>query len=358
MNRAYFKWIVALAALCVLIVAFFMWSDRHREDSAVAHLVPRIVSPFPSYISAVGVVEASKGNILIGSPVNRIVDKVYVSVGQKVKDGDILFSLEAHDLYAELAARTVDFDNSVANVKKLEALPRKEDVEIAQAQRHIAEAEVEQAKSQYQRVTDLQNNGAMSQEEVARRRFALMQAEAKLQQSQAEFDKVFSGAWSPDLEIARLKVKQATAAVEHVEADIDRTIIRAPSDATILQIKIHEGEFPPSNAFQSPAMVIGNTDTLSLRVSINQFDASYYNPEAPAVAYLQGNARITFPLTFRHIEPLFVNKQNLTNDINEKVDTRVLQAIYCFEEGESRVFVGQQMDVFIETPNVPPEKGL
>jgi HlyD family secretion protein len=92
---------------------------------------------------------------------------------------------------------------------------------------------------------------------------------------------------------------------------------------------------------------------MNLRVSINQFDASYYNPSARAVAYLQGNSEIGFPLTFVHLEPYFVTKQNLNNDITEKIDTRVLQAIYCFEEGENRVFVGQQMDVFIETHFTP-----
>ncbi|MBA3603897.1 MAG: hypothetical protein H0W50_09740, partial [Parachlamydiaceae bacterium] len=68
-----------------------------------------------------------------------------------------------------------------------------------------------------------------------------------------------------------------------------------------------------------------------------------------AVAYLQGDAKVQFALKFVALEPYFVAKQNLTNEITEKVDTRVLQAIYSLQESKHRVFVGQQMDVFIET---------
>lgn len=350
MNRGYFKWIVMLALACVVIVAIFLWNKQEVETSSTsAQIAPQPYSPFPMYISAVGIVEASSGNIFIGSPVNRVVDKVEVKVGQKVKEGDILFRLESHDLKADLASRYIDYENALANLTKLEALPRSEDVAVAAAQLNSAKAGLEQAKSQYERVQGLQNSGAMSQEEIARRKFLFEEAQAKFQQAQADLDKVKAGAWPPDLKIARLQVEQAKAQEQRVKTDIARIIIRAPTAATVLQIKIHDGEFPPSDSSRTPAMILGNTDPLHLRVSINQFDASYYNPAAKAIAFLQGNAHVEFPLKFVNIEPYFVTKQNLNNDVSEKVDTRVLQVIYCFEDGEEGVFVGQLMDVFIQT---------
>jgi len=349
MNRSYFKWIVAAALACVGIVTVFMWNQKDELQGSTEQVSPLPISPFKTYISAVGIVEARGGNIFIGSPVNRVIDKVEVSVGQKVKKDDILFKLESKDLKADLDGKNIDYENALANLKKLESLPRKEDVTASEAVVNIAKTELEQAQSQYDRVAGLQNSGAMSQEEITRRQFALKQAEAKYAQAKADLEKVSTGAWLPDLEIAKLQVKQSEAQVLRVEADIERTIIRSPIDGTVLQVKILPGEFPPTDSSQSPPMIIGNIDTLNLRVNINQFDASYYDSKAPAIAHLQGNATIDFPLHFENIEPYFVTKQVLSNDITEKVDTRVLQAIYCFEEGENRVFVGQQMDVFIET---------
>jgi len=44
-------------------------------------------------------------------------------------------------------------------------------------------------------------------------------------------------------------------------------------------------------------------------------------------------------------------KRSLTGDTTERVDTRVLQAIYEFAPSEFPAFVGQQVDVFIAAPN-------
>lgn len=352
MNRGYFRWVILLAAICLLMVPIFMWTKRKSETQApfpIEQAIPTPQSPFKFYISAVGVVEASSGNISIGSPMNRLVDKVNVVVGQKVKKGDELFRLEANDLLADLEVRRLEYENALASLKKLEALPRQEDVASAKALLDRAKAELEQAKSQFQNVEGLQLSGAMSTEEVARRKYAYEQAEANYQQAEASFNKTKAGAWEPNLQIARLKVKQAKAMAERIKSDLERTIIRAPIDATVLQIKIHPGEFPPSDSNLSPPMILGNTDLLYLRVGINQFDASFFDSKSPAIAFLQGNAQIQFPLNFVRIEPFFVAKQIVSNDISEKIDTRVLQVIYSFKEGENRVFVGQQMDVFIET---------
>jgi hypothetical protein len=48
-------------------------------------------------------------------------------------------------------------------------------------------------------------------------------------------------------------------------------------------------------------------------------------------------------------EPLVVPKRSLTGDATERVDTRVLRVIYEVVGTPSvPLFVGQQMDVFIE----------
>jgi len=47
-------------------------------------------------------------------------------------------------------------------------------------------------------------------------------------------------------------------------------------------------------------------------------------------------------------EPFVIPKKSLTGDSTERVDTRVLQVIFRVERDDLPLFVGQQLDVFID----------
>jgi HlyD family secretion protein len=115
----------------------------------------------------------------------------------------------------------------------------------------------------------------------------------------------------------------------------------------ILQLKIHEGESSQANS-RTPLMIIGDTNELYLRVNINQLEVAYFSSEAPAVAFLQGDAQSKLSLEFIRVEPFLVTKEEITNAVSEKVDTRTFQIIYKIKNSPSTLFTGARMDVFIE----------
>ena len=63
------------------------------------------------------------------------------------------------------------------------------------------------------------------------------------------------------------------------------------------------------------------------------------------------------PLTLAYVEPFVVPKRSLTGDSTERVDMRVLQALYQFDRSRLRAYVGQQVDVFIERQPSHPADG-
>ncbi len=352
MKRNYFIVIVGFAILSLFIIFFSLWWDI--ESPVKKEISPLPLAPFKSYISGVGIVEPSSENIFIGTPLNRIIEKVFVVPGSNVKKGNILFQLDDRDLQANLMVQLANYKSAVVNLQKLEALPRKEELAEAIAEEKNSKAELDLAKKQYEMVQSLPDPRAISQEEKNRRYFNFQQAEAKWQQAHASFEKIKAGTWKPDLEIARFEVQKAKANFNSLKTEIERTIIRSPIDGTVLQVDIHAGEFPPLDTQKIPMIILGNIDQMNVRVSINQLDIPYFKSSAPAVAYLQGDRLTKFPLEFIRVEPFLVSKQNLTNDISEKVDTRVLRIIYRIKkENSSPLYVGQQMDVFIETKPSP-----
>jgi hypothetical protein len=113
-------------------------------------------------------------------------------------------------------------------------------------------------------------------------------------------------------------------------------------------VKIHPGEFAPAGVTATPLVVLGRLKPLYLRVDVDEHEAWRVRPEAKATAAVRGDSDLKTPLTFVRFEPLVIPKKSLTGDSTERVDTRVLQAIYRIDSDSLRLFVGQQMDVFID----------
>jgi HlyD family secretion protein len=306
------------------------------------------VSPFKSSIFGVGIVEASSTNISLGAPSNRLVTDILVKVGSRVKKGEELIRFDDKDLKAKLKQEEINFDIALIEYDKLKLLPRQEDLNVAKATLKKAEISLQEAQSEVNNVKGLEISKAIKSEEIDRRKFELDKATANYDQAEATYEKIARGATDEDLTIAELNALEIQALIDKTKADIDQTIIKSPIDGTILQIKIHEGEMPPIDTSREPIMIIGDTDILYLRVNINQFDAPYFDPNAIAVAYPQGDASLKYELEFIEIEPYLVTKKDLTNDVTETVDTRVLQIIYRFKNRDHRLYVEEQMDVFIE----------
>ena len=120
----------------------------------------------------------------------------------------------------------------------------------------------------------------------------------------------------------------------------------------MLQVNVRPGEFvgaPPGQAL----IVLGSVTQLHVRVDIDEYDIPRFVADAPARATLKGQATEFFPLKFVRIEPYVVPKKSLTGDNTERVDTRVLQVIYAIDAQNRRLFVGQQLDVFIDASKEP-----
>lgn len=344
MHRKYFYVILILTLLCFLLILFFFLGQKPlKEETPTAVPVDR--PQFVTYISGVGIVEPISGNIHISTPSNRIVNKINVSVNDRVKKGEVLFELDNQDLLATLKIKQREYDKTLANLHKLESLPRKEDLVIAEEALNKAHTALNESKEQYDMIINLPNPRAISKEEQNKRTSNYQQAEAELRRAQAQFEMVKSGTWQPELNVAHHEVEQAKADVEAVETEIQRTYIKSPIDGTVLQIKIHEGETSdPSKT----ALILGNIDQLNLRVSIDPLKVSMLPPNSSAIAFRQGDQSTEFPLKFIHIEPFMVPKKYLTNEIDEKVDTQVFEILYRIANSNSHLLVGEQMDVYID----------
>jgi multidrug resistance efflux pump len=241
-----------------------------------------------------------------------------------------------------------------AQLARLAASPRAEDLPIVEAQ--LAEARVALADAKRQQVLaeGLADKRAVSADEVERRRAASQTSDARLRQGEAELAKLKAGAWAPDLAVAQAQLVQAEALMHATEIDIARLAVTAPVAATVLQVKIRPGEFAAAGVLAQPHVQLGTTSTLHVRVDIDENDAFRFKPGASGECFVRGNQQLHAKLRYVRVEPYVVPKHSLTGDAAERVDTRVLQVIYAFDPKELPAYVGQQVDVYLETAALPP----
>ena len=267
-------------------------------------------APFKSYIAGSGIVEASTENIEISTPIPGMVTEIPVRVGQSVKAGDLLFKLDTRDMEAELKVRQAA-------------------VEVARAKLPESQANVGDTSRQLELYQAVSDPRAITQEELSKRKFAAAAAQSRLAQTNAD-------------------IASAEAQVAQTQTDIERRHIKAPVSGEILQVKIHLGEYAQVGPLSTPLIVLGDTRQVNVRTDIDENDAWRFRQGARAVAYVRGNPDLFTWLTFVRVEPYVVPKKSLTGDTTERVDTRVLQVLYGFPHEQLNVYVGQQMDVYIE----------
>ncbi|GIW79163.1 MAG: hypothetical protein KatS3mg105_0970 [Gemmatales bacterium] len=336
--------------LPVLAFALFSLAVVHviRASKPLPKLKPPIEpahTPFAKTVAGAGIIEARTENIAIGSDLPGIVTRVFVKVGEKVTAGTKLFQLDDRALRAELAVREAALAAAKAEWERLKNLPRPEELKLKEARLREAKAHLEEQRDLLNRA--LASGRSISPEELSRRRQAFHQAQGQYDFAVADYELLKAGAWERELAVAEANVRQAKAQVEQVRTDIERLTVRALVAGEVLQVNVRPGEYvgaPPSQAL----IVLGDVHLLHVRVDIDEYDIPRFVPGAPAKAVLRGHADIEFPLTFVRVEPFVVPKKSLTGDNSERVDTRVLQVIYAFEPSSWPVYVGQQVDVFID----------
>lgn len=254
------------------------------------------LKPAARVIAAAGLVEAHQENTSLGVPVSALVKKVLVKVWDKVEAGAPLLELDDRELQAQLTTQRADL--------------------------RVREAELARARRQHDLAQSLRASRLVSQDE--------------------------SDTQADDFAVAQARADSARSAMAQTEALVERLTVRAPIGGTILQVNTRAGEYVMPGANSAP-ILLGSIEQVQVRAEVDEQIAPRVKPGCKAVGYLKGDTQNPIPLEFVRIEPYITPKRNLTGSSAERVDTRVLQVIYRFPNGHaSRIYVGQQMDLFLE----------
>lgn len=338
---------IVFISLAGFIFALYYVVSSAKSTTEIIPIREPASKPYVNTLAGLGIIEALDQSIAVKPNYNGKVTSVLVREGAKVKKGDVLYCLDVEDLSANLESLESDAKVKKITVEKLKNQPRNVEIPPLKASVIQSEANYENAKLQWQRLNNVSDQRAVSQDELSKKHYEMKQAEAVYEKNKADLNRVLAGAWSYDIKNEEAQYQSLNSKIKQMKIQINRATVVAPRDGEVLKVSIREGEFVSTNS-DIPPLILGSNNKLQVRVDIDEINASNYHPGVKATACLKGDSGKRFPVKFVRLQPYMVPKANLSGMSTERVDVRVLQVIYDFAPPKFPVYVGQQVDVFFD----------
>ena len=302
---------------------------------------------------------------------NRI-EQLLVEEGDKVNLGQTIAILDSRDRLeaarnqsqeqvrvaqanlnlVKAGAKTGEIQAQSAAIARIEA-ERNNDILAQNATIARIEAELNNARVEYQRYAQLYQNGAISASEKDSKYLALATAKEQLAEAKANLNRIETAQEKQlaeakatlnkiaevrpvDVAVAEAEVRQAQAAVEVAQVELDRAYIKSPQAGTVIKTMVRPGEIVSSD---EGIAKIGQIEKMYAVAEVYESDIGKVKLGQPVTVTssaieekLQGTvARIG----------LEIERQNVVNtDPTSNIDARVVEVKVKLDEQSSQKVTG------------------
>ncbi len=195
------------------------------------------------------------------------VTKVWVDEGDQVRPGDTLVTLTQATLAPDIEGRRARVAAAQARLRDLEAGARPAQLDRAEAELRVAEAEAARTAKDLERFTPLASDGAISERQFDSVRTLAATAEARRDAARESVRLLREGARANEIGAARAEVEVARAALDAaIQTAGDLTLV-ATDAGLVTGRHVEPGEILAAG---EPAVTIGSVGTPWARVYVDQ----------------------------------------------------------------------------------------
>jgi len=295
--------------------------------------------------AAPGRVEPKGRELHIGASAPAAIKEVLAELNDKVKAGDLLIRLDDEELKAkliaakaEVAVRMADRDGDRARGSALDR--RKAEDALYNAERAAFDARLE-----LDRLISLARKNEAPADDVGQRREALKVAEAKVETERANLKRVQSRNL-PSLTRGEAALAAARAEVSVVSTALERMRLRAPADATVLEVHAKLGEMA-SPASEVPLLVLGDTSHLQVRAEVEERDVRKIYPGQSAIVKSDAFPNRTFEARVAVMAQSLGAPQLGSRGQRKQTDVDVLEVVLDLDENVP-LLPGMRTDVLFK----------
>lgn len=216
-----------------------------------------------------------KGTIVsVGSKVPGRLDQVLVKEGDHVVTGQVLGKIETAELEVQAAQAKANLAAAEAKLAEVKAGSRPQQIAQAEATSNQAAASLENARRNYERLSVLYNQGAISAQQLDSAVTALSVAQAQYDAAAQGYSLASEGARDEDVKIAEAQTQQAAAILKNAQLALDNAEIKAPTVGIIAVKSADKGEIVSAG---QPLFSITNLDEVWVAANIEETYAGKIN---------------------------------------------------------------------------------
>jgi HlyD family secretion protein len=246
-----------------------------------------------------------------------------------------------------------------AMLNELRAEPRKENIDIAEAQVLSAQASLKTAQDELskQKAAYELDPRSISKDALDSAINAEALAEANLEVARKQRDLTKAGAWIFDIQNQERQTDALEKSFRASSALLSKYTLRAPTDGVVLSINSIVGNYVSSQGgYESysqqmdPVLVLGTPQTnLNVRCYVDEILV----PRLPSGSNIKAQmsirgSNVKVPLDFVRVQPFVSPKIELSDERQERVDVRVLPIIFKFQKPKDlNLYPGELVDVYI-----------
>ncbi len=285
------------------------YSGSKDENIYITEKVKR--QDIKKVVNAAGEVKARE-LVTVGAQASGKIEKLYVTVGQEVKQGDMIAQIDSTTQQNEV-------DINKARLKSYEA-----QLEAAQTSLKIAE-------KQYKRTQVLHKKNAASTEDLENAEDTYHMAKSKVTEIEAS-------------------LKETQISLSTAETNLGYTKITAPLDGTIVSVPVKQGQ-TVNAAMNTPTIVqIADLSKMEILIEISEGDIGNIKPGAKVTYSILADLNNSYETTLQSIDPglTLLTDGEYTEVVEES------EAIYYYgrlvvpnEDGKLRIGMTTQNMIYV-----------
>jgi HlyD family secretion protein len=319
-------------------------------------------SPYPSAIYSEGIVESAQTsgeNTNIYPEVAGTVKEILVSEGQQVKAGQPLLRIDDSIQKATAEQQGSSAEAAAALLRELKAQPRKETLDVADAQVLAAEASLKTAQDTLQKDQAAYeiDPRSVSKDALDSALNAAAVAKANLIVAKRQDALTEAGAWIYDIQNQERQQHALAKAYAASRALLGKYTLRASRDGVVLAINTIVGNYvSPQGSYDAytqgadPVITLGSLpSSLHVRCYVDEILVPRLPLGCKMVAQMSiRGSDVKIPLEFVRVQPYVSPKIELSDQRQERVDVRVLPVIFKIKKSANvNLYPGELVDVYI-----------